>query len=115
MCDIEAECRENGKLKQVKQLKIEEGKPDGHTIDADGNIWEALASTNLVCCYNPDTGMHQALPPPCFCSPLPVSSMHLCCHKSSCNKRVHQAVPFPSLCPFLCLPIPVCHSCSTLC
>ena len=66
-------CRENGKLKQVKQLKIEEGMPDGHTIDSDGNIWEALASTNLVCCYNPDTGER-------------VSALHL-------HHRQHQPAP----------------------
>ena len=49
-------CREGGGLKSVKVLKIEEGNPDGHTIDSDGNIWEALASSNMVICYNPDSG-----------------------------------------------------------
>ena len=49
-------CREGGKMKSVKVLNVEEGLPDGHTIDADGNLWHALADSNLVICLDPDSG-----------------------------------------------------------
>ncbi|KAK9810713.1 hypothetical protein WJX73_001808 [Symbiochloris irregularis] len=45
-----------GKLKELHKLHIEEGNPDGLTIDADGNLWIALAKTDTIGCYNPDTG-----------------------------------------------------------
>ena len=43
-------------MKQLARLNIKEGKPDGMTIDADGNVWVALASANNVICYEPESG-----------------------------------------------------------
>lgn len=37
----------------------EQGKPDGMTIDADGNLWIAHFEGSRVSCWNPDTGKKQ--------------------------------------------------------
>ena len=51
------DCRDSSsKMKQLARLNIKEGKPDGMTIDADGNVWVALASANSVVCYEPESG-----------------------------------------------------------
>lgn len=46
----------DGKLKEVRKLKLEEGSPDGMEIDADGNLWVAIADQDFVACYAPDSG-----------------------------------------------------------
>ena len=57
------DCRDSsGKMKQLARLNIKEGKPDGMTIDADGNVWVALASANNVVCYEPESGKSQSTP-----------------------------------------------------
>nr|WP_252315065.1 SMP-30/gluconolactonase/LRE family protein [Sinobaca sp. H24] len=37
----------------------EQGKPDGMTIDANGNLWIAHFEGSRVSCWNPDTGKNR--------------------------------------------------------
>ena len=38
----------------TSSLTVPHGLPDGHTVDADGNIWVALWSAGEVVCFSPD-------------------------------------------------------------
>lgn len=52
------------------------GRPDGATVDADGNYWSAGVSAGLLNCFAPDGSLKSATPMPvpkptmpCFCGP----------------------------------------------
>lgn len=45
--------------KAIIDFSKEHGKPDGMTIDADGNLWIAHFEGGRVSCWNPDTGKKQ--------------------------------------------------------
>ncbi|GHA55483.1 SMP-30/gluconolactonase/LRE family protein [Pontibacter akesuensis] len=42
--------------REVVHVSEQEGKPDGMTIDSDGNLWVALHGGAAVACYDPRTG-----------------------------------------------------------
>ena len=52
------------------------GRPDGATVDADGNYWSAGVSAGVLNCFAPDGSLKQAIKlpcpkptMPCFCGP----------------------------------------------
>lgn len=58
------------------QQTNETGRPDGATVDADGNYWSAGVSAGLLNCFAPDGSLKQAIElpcprptMPCFCGP----------------------------------------------
>jgi len=51
--------KQTGQIKNEKtivSIPVEEGSPDGFTLDAEGNIWVALHGGGSVVCYDPATG-----------------------------------------------------------
>ncbi|WP_289035951.1 SMP-30/gluconolactonase/LRE family protein [uncultured Roseibium sp.] len=58
------------------QQTNETGRPDGATVDADGNYWSAGVSAGLLNCFAPDGSLTHAISlpvpkptMPCFCGP----------------------------------------------
>lgn len=58
------------------QQTNETGRPDGATVDADGNYWSAGVSAGVLNCFAPDGNLLQAIKMPvekptmpCFCGP----------------------------------------------
>jgi len=58
------------------QQTNETGRPDGATVDADGNYWSAGVSAGLLNCFAPDGNLLEAIKMPvpkptmpCFCGP----------------------------------------------
>ncbi len=58
------------------QQTDETGRPDGATVDAEGNYWSAGVSAGVLNCFSPDGELKQAIPMPCpkptmpcFCGP----------------------------------------------
>lgn len=56
-------------MKELYKLHIAEGKPDGLTIDTDGNLWMALAKLDFIGCFDPETGVQGARVDPAGLSP----------------------------------------------
>ncbi|WP_346894389.1 SMP-30/gluconolactonase/LRE family protein [uncultured Roseibium sp.] len=58
------------------QQTDETGRPDGATVDAQGNYWSAGVSAGVLNCFSPDGDLKHAIPMPCpkptmpcFCGP----------------------------------------------
>ncbi len=54
--DYDDETGEISNQRTAIEIPLEMGRPDGMTIDADGNVWIALWNGSAVGCWNPETG-----------------------------------------------------------